>query len=63
MEKIWKQKYNMPLTTKDILRLEETPKGSTIWELASQKRNMINNCAFWEIRGGSIARFWKEEWQ
>lgn len=63
MEKIWTQKYNMPLTIEGILRLEETPKGSTIWELASQNRNIINNYAFWEIRGGSITRFSEEEWQ
>jgi len=34
-KKIWTQKYNMPATTVEILRMEETPKGSTIWELAS----------------------------
>ena len=62
-KKIWTQKYNMPSTSEGILRLEETPKGSTIWELASQSRNIINNYAFWEIRGGDIARFWEEEWK
>ena len=62
-KRIWTQKYHMASTTEGILRLEETPKGSTIWELASQSRNIINNYAFWEIRGGSIARFWEEEWQ
>lgn len=56
-KRIWTQKYHMPITMEGILKLEETPKGSTIWELASQNRNIINNYAFWEIRGGSIARF------
>eukprot|EP00253_Pinus_taeda_P019943 PITA_19943 len=62
-KRIWTQKYNMPATTTGILILEETPKGSTIWELASESRNIINNYAFWEIRGGYTAIFWEEEWQ
>eukprot|EP00253_Pinus_taeda_P006547 PITA_06547 len=33
-KKICTQKYNMPTTFEGILRAEETPKGSTIWELA-----------------------------
>lgn len=43
--------------------MEETPKGSTLWDLASQNRDLINNHAFWEIRGGREARFWDEKWQ
>jgi len=62
-KRIWTQKYEMPTMTAGIHRIEETPKGSTIWELASQSRNIINNYAFWEIRGGGIAIFWEEEWQ
>ena len=31
--------------------------------MASQNRNIVNNYAFWEIRGGGTARFWEEEWQ
>lgn len=62
-KKIWTQKYNMPSTSEGILRLEETPKVSTIWELASQNRDIINNYAFWEIRGGNTTRFWEEAWQ
>jgi len=62
-KRIWTQKYNMPATTAEILRVEEIPKGSSIWELASQNRNIVNNYAFWEIRGGGNARFWEEGWQ
>ena len=62
-KEIWRHKYNMPRTTEEILRLEETPKGSTIWDLASQNRDLINNHTFWEIRGGREARFWDEKWQ
>jgi len=62
-KKIWSHKYNMPKTMEEILRLEETPKGSTIWDLVSQNRDLINNHTFWEIRGGRNARFWAEKWQ
>jgi len=62
-KKIWTQKYNMPTSPEGILRIEETPKGSSIWDLASQNRNIVNKYTFWEIRGGGTARFWEEEWQ
>lgn len=39
------------------------PKGSTIWELACQNRDIINGHAFLEIRNGRIAKFWEEAWQ
>jgi len=45
-KKIWTQKYNMPLTTECILRSEEVPKGSSIWDLASQNRDIIGKYAF-----------------
>lgn len=62
-KQIWTQKYNMPKATKDILRATEIPKGSSIWNLASQNRELINKFAFWEIRNGSTAQFWEEAWQ
>jgi len=61
-KEIWRHKYNMPKKMEEILRLEETPKGSTIWDLASQNRELVNKHAFWERRGGREARFW-EKWQ
>ena len=62
-KQIWTQKYNMPKTTKDILRATEIPKGSSIWNLASQNRELINKFSFCEIRNGSIAQFSEEAWQ
>lgn len=53
----------MPNITEDILRLKETPKGSTIWDLAWQNRDIVEIHAFWEIRGGEEANFWEERWQ
>ena len=43
---IWRHKYNMPDTTVDIYRLRETPKGSTIWDLARQNRDIVERHAF-----------------
>eukprot|EP00253_Pinus_taeda_P026566 PITA_26566 len=45
------------------LRIENTPKGSSIWNLVSQNRELINQYAFWEIRGGEKAKFWEDGWQ
>jgi len=62
-KKIWELKYNMPESTAGKLRIEEVPKGSSIWELASQNRDVVNKHAFWEIRGGGNAKFWEDGWQ
>eukprot|EP00253_Pinus_taeda_P017089 PITA_17089 len=59
---IWRRKYNMSNTSVDILRQRETPKGSTIWDLARQNRDIVENHIFWEIRGGGEANFWEEKW-
>ena len=56
-KEIWRHKYNMPSTTEDIYRLEETLKGSDIWDLARHNRDIVERNAFWEIRGGGEARF------
>eukprot|EP00253_Pinus_taeda_P017577 PITA_17577 len=62
-KKIWELKYNMPESTADKLRIEEVPKGSSIWNLASQNRDVVNQHASCEIRGGSNAKFWEDGWQ
>ena len=53
----------MPTTAEEIMRKEAMPKGSTIWELASQNRDIINRHAFWEIINGRTTKFWEEAWQ
>eukprot|EP00253_Pinus_taeda_P004365 PITA_04365 len=60
---IWRTKYRMPSSQVDILRHQEIPKGSAIWELASQNRDLIGKHTFWEIQGGSEANFWDDRWQ
>jgi len=53
----------MPTTIEEILRLEETPRGSTISNLASQNRDIISKHAFWETQNGNSTKFWEETWQ
>eukprot|EP00253_Pinus_taeda_P002612 PITA_02612 len=62
-KKIWEIKYNMSDSIEGRLRIEEVPKGSSIWELASQNREVVNKHAFWEICEGSSAKFWEDGWQ
>eukprot|EP00253_Pinus_taeda_P030867 PITA_30867 len=62
-KKIWEYKYNIPEQTERKLRIENPPIGSSIWNLASQNRDLINQYAFWEIRGGEEAKFWEDGWQ
>jgi len=51
-KEIWTVKYRMPTTPEEILRKQEIPRGSTIWELASQNREIVDGNIFWEIREG-----------
>jgi len=52
----------MPTKPEEIVRIRETPKGSTIWNLASLNKDIITRHAFWEIRNGSSTKFWEEAW-
>lgn len=60
---IWTKKYNMPAKPEEILRIRDTPKGSTIWNLTNVNKEIIARHAFWEIRDGSSVRIWEEAWQ
>lgn len=53
----------MPSTPEEILRKQEAPQGSDIWNLTIQSRELIDGHIFWEIRGGQNARFLEEAWQ
>eukprot|EP00253_Pinus_taeda_P018470 PITA_18470 len=62
-KEIWTLKYNTPLAAEEIMRKDEMPRGSGIWELACHNRDIINRHTFWEIRNGSTTKFWEEAWQ
>lgn len=56
-KRIWTHKYNMPRSVAGHLRVEETPRGSHIWELARNNKTLVRDFAFWEVRDGNLARF------
>lgn len=56
-KRIWTNKYKMSKKLEEILRIRETPKGLTIWNLARLSKYLINQHAFWEIKDGSLACF------
>eukprot|EP00253_Pinus_taeda_P018718 PITA_18718 len=59
---IWKEKYNMPDSAVEILRRKDTPRGSSVWDLACLNRDLVEKHSFWEIRGGEEANFWEDKW-
>eukprot|EP00253_Pinus_taeda_P018997 PITA_18997 len=63
LKEIWTVKYNMPLSPEEILRDQSTPRGSDIWNLSIQGRDLVDQHIFLEIRGGQVAKFWDEDWQ
>lgn len=62
-KQIWTRKYNVHERKKDILRYQDPPKGSMVWNLAACNRHLINQHDFWEIRNGKTTRFWTDSWQ
>jgi len=61
--KHWKEKYTPNCNEKDLIRLQEVPEGSPIWNLAKRNRNIIQDHSFWEIRDGETTFFWEDAWQ
>jgi len=61
-KEIWGRKYGMPRLIEGMLRVQENIKGLTIWNLASENRELIRPHIFWEIKGGDKSNFWNEAW-
>eukprot|EP00253_Pinus_taeda_P026308 PITA_26308 len=61
--KHWKEKYTPNCSETDLIRLQEVPEGSPIWNLAKRNRNIIQDHSFWEIRNGNTTLFWEDAWQ
>eukprot|EP00253_Pinus_taeda_P023228 PITA_23228 len=59
---IWKEKYNMPESAVEILKRKDTPRGSSVWDLARLNMDLVEKHSFWEIRGGKEANFWEDKW-
>jgi len=45
------------------LRSTTETKGSAIWNLARENKDLIREHSFWEIREGDKGRFCEESWQ
>eukprot|EP00253_Pinus_taeda_P020626 PITA_20626 len=59
----WKEKYRPTSSNLDLIRLQDNPNGSPIWNHAQANRSIIQDYCFWEIRNGSQALFWEDAWQ
>lgn len=59
----WKEKYKPTSSILDLIRMQDTPNGSPIWNHAQGNRSIIQNHCFWEIRNGTQALFWEDAWQ
>eukprot|EP00253_Pinus_taeda_P028496 PITA_28496 len=59
----WREKYTPNCNVQDLIRLQEVPEGSPIWNLARRNRSIIQDHSFWEIRNEETTFFWEDGWQ
>eukprot|EP00253_Pinus_taeda_P022878 PITA_22878 len=59
----WKEKYTPNCSEQDLIRLQDVPEGSPIWNLARRNRNIIQDHSFWEICNRETTFFWEDAWQ
>eukprot|EP00253_Pinus_taeda_P028466 PITA_28466 len=59
----WKEKYRPTSSNLELIRLQDNPNGSPIWNHAQANRSIIQDYCFWEIRNGTQALFWEDAWQ
>lgn len=45
----WKEKYTPTCNNQDLIRLQEVPEGSPIWNLARKNCDIVQENSFWEI--------------
>eukprot|EP00253_Pinus_taeda_P021341 PITA_21341 len=60
---LWKEKYRPNGSNLDLIRMQETPNKSPIWNHAQANRSIFQDHSFWEIRNGTQALFWEDAWQ
>eukprot|EP00253_Pinus_taeda_P019962 PITA_19962 len=56
--KHWKEKYVPDCDAQDLIRLQDTPDGSPIWNHAKRNKNLVQENSFWEIRNDDNWREW-----
>eukprot|EP00253_Pinus_taeda_P028075 PITA_28075 len=57
---LWKEKYRPTGCNLDLIRMQESPNGSPIWNHAQANRSIVQDHSFWEIRNGTQALFWED---
>eukprot|EP00253_Pinus_taeda_P020018 PITA_20018 len=50
---LWKEKYRPNSSNLELIRMQETPNGSPIWNHAQANRSIVQDYSFWEIRNGT----------
>lgn len=60
--KHWKEKSTQNHRLQNLIRMQETPEGSPIWNLERTNRH-IQEQSFWEIQDGKTTLFWEDAWQ
>jgi hypothetical protein len=62
-ESFWKTKYAQNQQVSQIIRMNNAPMGSSLWNLAWHNRHLIQENCFWEIKNGKDALFWEDAWK
>eukprot|EP00253_Pinus_taeda_P020531 PITA_20531 len=58
--KLSKQKYAKYSQEKDPIRMSGQLRGSHIWNLSWDNKNIVQQHCFWEIPAGDLAQFWED---
>jgi len=58
----WKEKYAPMHSIQHLIRMQENPEGSPIWNLARKNRHIIQENSFWEFTMEKLSFFWEDAW-
>jgi hypothetical protein len=61
--KNWKANYAQGIDEQEILRQNNLPDGSFIWNHTKAHSDLIHHNNFWEIKDGKHANFLEDTWQ
>jgi hypothetical protein len=60
---LWKTKYTQNQQTRKIIRMNNAPSSSCLWNLAWHNHHLVQENCFWEINNGKDSLFWEDAWQ
>lgn len=61
--RLWQAKYAPGSQWSDLIRINTTTPGSSIWNSIKLHNTFIQEHIFWEIHSGTTTRFWEDSWQ